>query len=100
MLLLQLPTILRRTLEMLQTLPALQFSLDVFPVYHALVKQMLLPHAPAKWPLFPEPFRWDRCYYHLCLSLLVKINVALAKRLPAFRHHGHLFSPWHLTLSS
>jgi hypothetical protein len=38
--------------NMFQTLPALQFSQDVFPVFHALDKQILLPHAPAKWPLF------------------------------------------------
>ncbi|KAG1762643.1 hypothetical protein EDD22DRAFT_560437 [Suillus occidentalis] len=49
---LQLPTLPRWTLNMSQTLTAFQFSLDVSPVYHALDKQMLPPHAPAKWPLF------------------------------------------------
>ncbi|KIK37918.1 hypothetical protein CY34DRAFT_421713 [Suillus luteus UH-Slu-Lm8-n1] len=37
--------------NMSQTLVALHFSQDVSPIYHALDKQMLLPHAPAKWPL-------------------------------------------------
>jgi hypothetical protein len=58
-LLLQLPTLLRWTLNMFQTLPALQFSQVVSPVYHTLDKHILLPHAPAKWPLSSEHFRWN-----------------------------------------
>jgi hypothetical protein len=57
MLLLQLPTLLRWTLNMIQTLPALQFSQAVSPVYHTLDRQVLLTHAPAKWPPSSEPFR-------------------------------------------
>ncbi|KAG2747568.1 hypothetical protein P692DRAFT_20875252 [Suillus brevipes Sb2] len=53
-----LPTFLHWMLNML-TLPALQFSQDVSPVYHALDKHILLPHAPAKWPLCSKPFHWN-----------------------------------------
>jgi hypothetical protein len=55
-LLLQLPTLLHWTLKMFQALPALQFSQDVSPVYHALDKNVLLLPIPAKWPLSSEPF--------------------------------------------
>jgi hypothetical protein len=47
-LLLQLPTLPHWMLNMVQTLPALQFSQDVSPVYHALDKQGLLHPIPAK----------------------------------------------------
>jgi hypothetical protein len=58
-LLLQLPTLPRWTLNIIRTLPALHFSQDVSPVYHALDKHILLPRAPAKWPLCSKPFRWN-----------------------------------------
>jgi hypothetical protein len=56
-LLLQPPTLPHWRLNMIRTLPALQFSLDVSPVYHALDKQVLLLPIPAKWPLTSKPFR-------------------------------------------
>jgi hypothetical protein len=59
-LLLQPPTLLRLTLNMIQTLPALQFSQDVSPVYHALDKQVLLLPIPAKCPRPSEPFRCNK----------------------------------------